>query len=115
MVPLTEDTMSDVPDDIPSEAKPDCDSCPKPELLPGNWEAVGVFYAVWNQQNWLGMDGYRGGIRAEALKVVMDEFEASGQITDRARVFRRVLIMDQVVNRELNAKLEAKLKSNRGE
>lgn len=106
-VPLTSDNVSDLPDELPVDALPDCERCPKPELLPANYEAVGVYHLLSNQQNYLGMEARRGGIRIEALIAVLNDMDSRGEIEDRERTIRRVLIMDEVINRTVNAQLDA--------
>jgi hypothetical protein len=88
---------------VPTEALPDCEACDKPELDPGSREAVSLYNACINQQTFNGFTGARLGLRMEAVIAAMDELEAQGYITDRARAFRRVWIIDETVNAGLNA------------
>lgn len=100
---------------IPDEAKPDCESCEKPELDHSSYEAVHLFNVCINQQEWNQMSGHRMGLRMEAVKAALDELCLMGQIEDRSRAFQRVFIIDDAVNRVLNDRLDASARAKSGD
>lgn len=97
--------------DIPRAALPDCHTCPKPELHPGNVVVVSVYNLVQNQQT-VSIMGHRMGLRIEAIKVAIDVLGEEGyDVSERVKLFQRVFLIDSVVNNIMNDRLDQNSKS----
>jgi len=98
---------------LPDAARPDCEACPKPELGRINIQTLRLYNLVREQQTTNPMSGHRLGLRLEAviagIKWLMDAHE----IDEPDEVMRRVMVMDAISNRHLNAKIDAASKKGK--
>lgn len=97
----------DVRGNVPEEALPDCQSCPKPELVGVNYETAIVYRYCGGQQQYNDMSGHWRGMRLEAVVAAIQFYASMGRLTDPEGVMERIWILDEIQCRIHNAAVEA--------
>jgi hypothetical protein len=99
---------------FPDAARPDCDSCDKPDLLDSNLQVASVFQLVMGQQERNPMSGHFLGLRFEAVARAIEWGVEAGYVDDPDLVMRRIWILDHVYCRIQNAEVDRASKQKSG-
>jgi hypothetical protein len=96
---------------VPDEARPDCESCEKPELHEANSDTVILYNHVATQQQQAGTNGHWAGVRMEAVIAVAEWLYDAGEIWDMDEAIRRIQIIDRVNVQQHNAAVDAAIEA----
>jgi len=97
---------------LPPEALPDCETCPKPELDPSNFDVLTLWDKVRDQVDYNPMNGMLIALKMDVVVAVAQWLYESGRIDDIDTAIDRVQVLSEISFRIHNAKMEAEAKAN---